>query len=186
MEMKIPNARKYIIVWLGLMLFSVPVLVLALQEENGEVSQILQDARDKAAVLSRDADEMETLTRSDVSWQSHASMLETMKDDVNDLAQDVQKLTAERDKASPWQRQAIDRMLPMMKELAANTTAALNHLKDLQRRPVSPEYANYLRQNSETSKQLSDLISSVVQYDQTRAKLEKLELKLEPNTRASR
>jgi DNA repair exonuclease SbcCD ATPase subunit len=186
MERKIPNARKHIVVWLGLMLFSVPVLVLALQEENGEVSQILQDARDKAAVLSRDADEMETLTRSDVSWQSHASMLDTMKDDVNDLAQDVQKLTAERDKASPWQRQAIDRMVPMMKELAANTTAALNHLKDLQKRPVSLEYANYLRQNSETSKQLSELISSVVQYDQTRAKLEKLEQKLEPSTRASR
>ena len=184
--MKIPNARKHIVVWLGLMLFSVPVLVLALQEENAEVSQILRDARDKAAVLSRDADEMEALTRSDVSWQSHASMLDTMKEDVNGLAQDVQKLTAVRDKASPWQQQAIDRMLPMMKELAANTTAAINHLQDLQRRPVSPEYANYLRQNSETSKQLADLISSVVQYDQTRAKLEKLEQKLEPNTRASR
>src|SRR6185369_13134649 len=75
MEMKIPNAGKHIVVWLGLMLFSVPVPVLALQDENGEVSQILQDARDKAAVLSRDADEMETLTRSDVSWQSHASLL---------------------------------------------------------------------------------------------------------------
>ena len=99
--MKIPNARKHIVVWLGLMLFLVPVLVLALQEENGEVSQILQDARDKAAVLSRDADEMEALTRSDVSWQSHASMLDTMKDDVNALSQDVQKLTAERDKALP-------------------------------------------------------------------------------------
>jgi hypothetical protein len=157
-------------------------------EENAEVSRLLSDARVKAAVLSRDADEMEALIRSEVSWQTHASMLDTMKDDVNDLAKSVEKLNATRDSASPWQKQAIDRMIPLMRDLASNTTAAINHLRDLQSRPVSEEYANYLRQNSETAKQLSDMISSFVDYNQTRAKLEKLEQKLEIGTgkRASR
>ena len=170
------------------MLLLLSALATAVQEENAEVSRLLQDAREKAAVLSRDADEMEALTRSAVSWESHAAMLDTMKDDINDLAKSVEKLEAMRDSASPWQKQAIDRMIPLMKELASNTTAAINHLRDLQTRPVTPEYANYLRQNSETAKELSDLISSFVTYDETRAKLDKLEHKLEVGngSRASR
>jgi cell fate (sporulation/competence/biofilm development) regulator YmcA (YheA/YmcA/DUF963 family) len=162
------------------------VSALAMEQENAEVSRLLQDARDKAAVLSRDADEMEALTRSEVSWQSHAAMLDTMKEDVNELAKSVEKLEAMRNSASPWQQQAIDRMMPLMKELASNTTAAINHLKDLQRRPVAPEYTNYLRQNAETSKRLSDMISSFMDYDQTRARLADLEQKLELGGRASR
>jgi hypothetical protein len=161
------------------MLFLLSAVSFPLTDENPEVSRLLEDARDKAAVLSRDADEMEALTRSDVSWQTHAAMLDIMKEDVNNLAKDVEQLTAARDKASPWQRQAIDRMLPLMRELAANTTAAINHLKEQPSRPTSGDYAQYLRQNAETSRQLSDLVSSVVQYGQTRAKLHELEQRIE-------
>jgi hypothetical protein len=148
-------------------------------EENSEVARLLADARDKAVVLSRDADELEALTRSNVSWESHAAMLDTMKDDVNDLARIVEQLNAARSSASPWQQQAIDRMIPLMKELAANTTAAINHLRENQIRPTSGSYTEYLKANRETAHELADMISSFVQYGQTRAKLEKLEQKLE-------
>jgi hypothetical protein len=175
----------------GVLLTSMLFLLSALapaqnNEENAEVSRLLSDAREKAAVLSRDADEMEALTRSDVSWQSHAAMLDTMKEDVNDLAKSVEKLNAARDSASSWQRQAIDRMMPLMKELASNTTAAINHLKEQPTRPTSGSYTEYLKQNSETARQLSDMILSFVQFGQTRAKFEKLEQKLEIDNRVSR
>jgi hypothetical protein len=158
--------------------FAVPLL-FAVDQENPEITRLLADAREKAAVLSRDADEMESLTRSDVSWQSHAAMLDTMKDDVNDMGKIVEKLEASRNSASQWQQQAIDRMVPLLKELASNTTAAINHLNQERKRPTSGEYAEYLRQNSETARELSDLVSSFVQYRETRAKLEKLEQTLE-------
>jgi hypothetical protein len=173
----------------SILLLACPVL-LAVEstEENPQLTQLLSEAREKAAVLSRDSDEMESLTRSDVSWQTHASMLETMKEDVNDMGKIVEKLEASRDSASQWQRQAIDRMVPLLKELASNTTAAINHLNQERTRPTTGEYADYLRQNAKTARELSDMVSSFVQYDQTRAKLEKLEQKLEPGNgkRASR
>jgi hypothetical protein len=167
--------------------FAVPLL-FAVEQENPEITKLLSDAREKAAVLSRDADEMESLTRSDVSWQSHAAMLGTMKDDVNDMGKVVEKLEASRNSASQWQGQAIDRMVPLLKELASNTTAAINHLNEERNRPTSGEYAEYLRQNSQTARELSDLVSSFVRYRETRAKLEKLEQKLETGSgkRASR
>ena len=55
-----------------LFLFSTPLS--AQKQENPEITQLLADAREKAAELSRDADDMESLIRSDVSWQSHADM----------------------------------------------------------------------------------------------------------------
>jgi len=50
------------------MLFLLVTPAAAQYEENAQVTRLLQDARDKAAQLSRDGDGMEALTRSDVSW----------------------------------------------------------------------------------------------------------------------
>jgi hypothetical protein len=152
-------------------------------EENPEVSRLLTEARDEAAVLAKDADEMEALTRSDVSWQSHAVMLETIKDHVNNLGKTMAKLNEQRDSASDWQKQAIDRAMPLMKDLAANTTGAINHLKENKLRPTAGSYPEYLKENAETAQELSNMISSFVRYGQTRAKLEKLEQRLEVASR---
>lgn len=161
------------------MLLLTSVVAIAQSQENPQVTELLVDAREKAAVLAKDADEMESLLRSDVSWQTHADMLNRIKDHVNDLAKDVEKMVAARSSASPWQQQAIDRMLPMMRELAANTTAAINHLNENKSRPTTGNYASYLKENTETAQQLSEMISSYVRYGDTKAKLQNLEQKLE-------
>ncbi len=161
-----------------LFLFSMPLS--AQQQENPEVTKLLADARDKAAELSRDADEMEALIRTDVSWQTHATMLESVKEHVNQLGRIATQLEQKRDSASPWQQQAIDRMLPVLKELAANTTAAINHLNENKGRPLTTSsYPQYLKENAEAAHNLSDMISSFVKYGDSRAKVEKLEQKLE-------
>ena len=164
---------------LMLLLLMGPTLLPAQSPENPEVERLLQEARDQAVQLSKDADELEALTRSDVSWQSHAAMLDEMKEHVNAMGRLVPKLVESRDSASPWQQQAIDRMVPLLKELATNTSAAIQHISQNKLRPTSGSYPEYLRENSETAHQLSDMISSSVRYGQTRAKLQNLEQKLE-------
>ncbi|PYV53080.1 MAG: hypothetical protein DMG98_22020 [Acidobacteria bacterium] len=113
-------------------------LTFAVTDENPDVTRLLTEAKEKAAVLSQDADQMEAFTRSNVSWESHATMLEDIKQHINDLGRVTEKLQSERNSASPWQQQAIDRMLPLMRELASNTTAAINHLKEHQTQPNTP------------------------------------------------
>jgi hypothetical protein len=153
--------------------------VYAQGNENPQVTRLLAEARDKAAQLSRDADDMEALIRSDVSWESHAAMLDQIKQHVNDLGRIAKQLEESRSSASPWQQQAIDRMMPLLKELAANTTAAINHLNENRLRPTTGNYPEYLKENAETAHQLSDMVSSFVRYGETRARLEKLEQRLE-------
>jgi hypothetical protein len=160
-----------------LFLFSTPLS--AQKQENPEVNQLLADARDEAAQLSRDADEMESLILTDVSWQTHAAMLETVKDHVNKLGRIATQLEQKRDSASQWQRQAIDRMLPVLRDLATNTTAAINHLNENKNRPLVGTYPQYLKENAETAHELSDMISSFAKYGESRTKMERLEQKLE-------
>jgi hypothetical protein len=114
-----------------------------------------------------------------MSWQSHAEMLNTIKEHINNLARTIEKLNSMRDSASEWQQQAIDRAIPLMRDLAANTTGAINHLNENKRRPTSGSYTEYLKENTETAHQLSDMISSFVRYGEPRAKLDKLEHRLE-------
>lgn len=154
-------------------------LTLAVTDENPDVTRLLTEAKEKAAVLSQDADQMEAFTRSNVSWESHATMLEDIKQHINDLGRVTEKLQSERNSASPWQQQAIDRMLPLMRELASNTTAAINHLREHQTQPNTGSYPEYLKTNAETAHKLSDMIASFVEYRETRAKLAQLEQKLE-------
>jgi hypothetical protein len=156
-----------------------PSLLLAQKDENPQVTRLLEQARDEAVQLSRDADDMESLTRSEVSWQSHAAMLERIKEHVNDLGKLAEKMEAARDSASPWQQQAVDRMIPLMKDLASNTTAAIDHINQNKLRPTAGNYPEYLKENAETAHELSNMISDFVAYGQARAKLEKLEQRLE-------
>ena len=160
-----------------------PVLrSLTRKPPNTEVAAQLDAARNQAYELARDSDEMTSLLINDVSWQSHASMLSRIRDHVNNMGKILEKLQSERDEAAPWQQEAIDRMVPLLKDIAANTTAAIEHLNQNQLRPVSGDYKDYLQQNADTAHALADMISSFVKYDRTRATLEALQDKIEtPN-----
>ena len=166
-------------VLVALLCFSFPLFAPAQSQDNPEVTQLLADARQEAADLAKDADDMEALLRNDVSWQTHAEMLHSVAEHVNTLGRTVEKIEAKRSSASTWQQQAIDRILPLLKELAANTTAAINHINENKIRPVSGNYPEYLKENAETAHQLTSTIASFIDYGKSKEKLDKLEQKLE-------
>jgi hypothetical protein len=143
--------------------------------ENADVRDLLSQAAHEASALDYDADQMEALLRTDASWETHAAMLDSVKEHVNELGRTIAKLQAERGQASVWQQQAIDRVLPLLQELAANTTAAIKHLNQNQIRPVSGNYPEYLEENAQTAHELARIITATVEYGHTKAKLDKIQ-----------
>jgi hypothetical protein len=109
-------------------------------EDNKEVSQLLEDIKGQPADLQRDSDELESFTRPDMSWQSHAEELDRIKERINAIGKTISKLQNLRSSASPWQREAIDRIMPVAKKLASNTTAAIEHLNKNPLRINEPQY----------------------------------------------
>jgi hypothetical protein len=162
-----------------LLSFSLPTRIFASRPESDHLTQLLGEARAEAAELAKDADETESLIRNDVSWQTHAQMLDGVKEHVNNLARIVDKLTATRASGSELQEQAVDRILPLLKELAANTTAAINYLNQNKTRPIGEPYTQYLKDNAETAHQLASTVSSLFEYEKTMNKMGELKSKLE-------
>jgi uncharacterized protein YdiU (UPF0061 family) len=148
-------------------------------EDNKEVSQLLEDIKGQAADLQRDSDELESFTRSDMSWQSHAEELDRIKERINAIGKTISKLQNLRSSASPWQREAIDRIMPVAKKLASNTTAAIEHLNKEPLKLHEPQYQQYLKSNAEAASNLAALVKDFVEYGKTRTTLEAYERKLE-------
>ena len=149
------------------------------QEDNKEVSKLLEDVKMQAADLQRDSDELESFTRSDTSWQSHADELERIKERINTIGKTLSRLQNLRSSASPWQREAIDRIMPVAQKLASNTTAAIEHLNKEPLKIHEPQYQQYLKSNAELAANFAALVKDFVEYGKTRTTLEAYERKLE-------
>ena len=148
-------------------------------EDSREVSKLLEDIKSQAGDLQRDSDELESFTRSNLSWESHAEQLERIKERINAIGETIKNLNSLRGSASPWQREAIDRILPLAEKLAANTKAAINHLNKNPSHLQDPEYQQYLKSNAEVATNLAGLVREFVEYGKTKTNLEALERKLE-------
>src|SRR6516162_3187204 len=96
--------------------------------DSKEVSALLSDVKTEAVQLRHDADEMKAFTHSTLTWESHARKVEEIKEHVNSAGKLLTKLDNAKKDASPWQQQAIDRITPLLKELASSVTATIDHL----------------------------------------------------------
>src|ERR1700722_3181098 len=182
LDMRIDSITKSYAVRAGLVTFlllSISGRAIAVRDDSQQLTQVLGEARDEAAELARDADEMESLIRTDVSWQTHAVMLDHIKDHLNNMARIVAKLTETRTSGSELQEQAVGRILPLLKDLAINTTAAINYLNQNKSRPLTDLYNQYLLDNADTAHQLSSTVSSLFEYEKNMTKIAKLKNKLE-------
>jgi hypothetical protein len=155
------------------------VTVSATKTENPQLTQLLADANDEAFELERDATNTQMLIRTDENWVDHALMLGKMKGHVDNLALITEKLSKAQKSGSDLQEQAVEQMLPLVTQLSANTTAAINYVKQCKTRPTSETYTRYLEKNAETAHQLSSMISSLVDYEKSMTEIEELRSKLE-------
>jgi cytochrome c-type biogenesis protein CcmH/NrfF len=147
--------------------------------DNPEVTKLLETIETQAADLQRDSDELESFTHSNLSWESHADELTRIKERINAIGKTIQQLENLRSSASPWQQEAIDRIVPLAQKLASNTQAAIEHLNANRQQLHDPQYQQYLKSNAEVARNLSALVRDFVEYGKTKTTMEALERKLE-------
>lgn len=148
-------------------------------KDSKEVSGLLSDVKTEAIQLRHDADELKSFTHSTLSWESHVAKVDEIKTHVNSAGDLLTKLNNAKGTASPWQQQAIERITPMFKELASNTTATIEHLNKSPNRLRTAPYTDYVAANDEVAASLAELISDYVDYGKSKAKSEELASRLE-------
>ena len=78
--------------------------------------------------LKNDAEDLDSFAKSRLSWQSHASKIEMIKQHVNNTGKILAKLKDVENSGEPWQQIAIMRIEPLLKELATSTENTINFL----------------------------------------------------------
>lgn len=142
-------------------------------------SALFSDARMQAFQLKEDAGLLESYTHSKVSWQSHAVAIDRVREDVNQMGRILTQLQNARGTAEPWQQEAIDRLTPVAKELASNTTTAINTLNANPARVNTPAYQEYLEAIVDSANNLAATIADFMDYGKTKERMVRLAGKLE-------
>lgn len=173
----IPSLAAAVLLVAGCLM--VPTLASAAPaDDSPQITKLLADARAEAAELRADSADLESMTKSKVSWESHAAKVEMIKEHVNKTAK---LLTSMKDASggSAWQQTAVQRIEPLLKELAANTEATINHLNANHARVHMPAFRDYAKANFELASDLESLIRKFADYSEAKEKFERLGAELE-------
>ena len=146
--------------------------------DNEQVSKLLSETKTMAFQLKEDAGTMESFTRMNVSWESHAVTINQIKDHVNSLRKQEAKLQEVKANASPWQKAAIDKITPFLDELEGYTLAIIDHLNGTPKHNFA-EYKDYLEANADYASDLATMIGNFVDYGKTKERLQRLGARLE-------
>jgi hypothetical protein len=146
-----------------------------------EVSRLLAEVKTEAIALERDTDDLAAWTRAKrVSWQGHAGKLTLIREHINKAGQLLTELNEAREGASPWQHQAIDRIYPLLKELADNTEATIKHFNDNTTNIHHSAYSDYAKAGADLAQEIAALVSDYVDYGDHEAEFHRLQDKLNP------
>ncbi len=147
--------------------------------DSEQVSKLLSQAKTSANQIREDASTMESYSRWRTDWRNHTDTVNEMREHINVVGNLVTKLDAARAGASPWQMTAIDRIKPLLREIASNTERLITALNKDPRRLNMAEYKDYIEANSDEAAQLSELIADFVNYGNSKSRMDHLANKLE-------
>ena len=164
---------------LALLLVLASPAIKAQTADSEEISKLLTQAEDHAALAADDAATLESYTRSSVSWQAHSAKLAEIAEHINELGKANKQLNDLSSQGSPWQQKAISQIDSLLRDTAAQLTATINHLSDNQSRIHLQPYIDYAHGSYERASKTAQMISDFVEYDKATSKAEALEQKLE-------
>lgn len=161
--------------------YLIPSSLQATIGDSERITQLLAEAKAEALELKHDSAEMESFTKSKMSWESYAHKIELVKGHVNKAGELLAKMKDAEAEGAPWQQTAIQRIEPLLKELADNTTATITRLNAQPSRVHLPEFRDYVRANYELASDLESLIRDYVNYGEAKGEAERLGESLEVN-----
>ena len=164
---------------LALLLVLASPAMKAQTADSEEISKLLTEARSHATLAADDAATLESYTRSTATWQIHSARLAQIVEHVNELGKVNKQLNDLSSQGSPWQQKAISQIDSLLRDMAAQLTATINHLRDNQSRIHLQPYIDYAHGSYERASKMAQMINDFVEYDKATSNAEALEQKLE-------
>ncbi|MBN9657181.1 MAG: hypothetical protein J0H49_03330 [Acidobacteria bacterium] len=145
--------------WYAYALCAAMAVVPAGATTLGNVAEnMMKDASAKAFKISDNAQAIYmSEPESSISWQGQGMRLEAIKDAVMAISEDVGHLNLWGRMESPAERKAVEEANPILKDLAAQTTDAIQFLNNNANNLFLPEYREHVKKISRDAEQLRTL-----------------------------
>ncbi len=115
--------------------------------DSARISKLFDQAKMHASQVNDDADLLDSYARTGYSWQMHARCLQDIKMRTSDLLADFNQLKAMREKGTPQQREAIDRLEPLILSMTVSLTRTVQHLNQNHTKVNMEPYRNQVHAN---------------------------------------
>ncbi|MGJ5817583.1 hypothetical protein [Paludibaculum fermentans] len=134
--------------------------------DTGNPRVMLEEMRNVASNTAVEADHLSMDARNAaLSSDSHLSPLWMLKQDVNAMGKEISALEAERDTLQPWEQQAVDKVVPLLKEAATNTEEAIEYFNTNHNFLWSPQYRGYADKVKQDSDQIARTLKNYLKYE---------------------
>lgn len=118
----------------------------------------LKRAQASAAAVADEADGLRRIANPMLSPDWHLGKLTALKDEVNRLSKEISSLRAERESLAPWERHAVDKVLPLLQATAANTESAIEYFDGNRNRLPTETYRDYADRVWQGSDQVAKIL----------------------------
>ena len=159
-------------------IFAAMLVALPLTAGNAKfqnnATDMIQNLETRAREVRQQAGVLQTFTRfPDLNSNvSHDGKLIRIKEDVNAMAEIVEKLQQNRAEAADWQVQFVNHLLPRMESLASNTEQAIKFVNQKPNQLFNPNYDAYVDEIYQRSSSIVRITDSFLDWANTHSELE--------------
>ncbi len=122
-------------------------VLIAQTSDPAAISRLMRQAKTHAALVEDEVFTLDGYSRSNISWLSYASRLREIKQHANLLIADIRQLKAMRGNATRPQREAIDRIAPLVQKMAVAFNTTIQTLNRNQNGTNMPPFRERIRTN---------------------------------------
>ena len=148
--------------------------------DSAALNDLLDEVRMEAGQLDVDAEALLFMDRSPVFRQAHATELNVIRDHINEIGKLEQRMRDARSSGSAWQQDTVDRVGPLLRQMAENLENAIQHYNRTRHVGHTGPYADYLQANADLARRLHAMVSDAVQYGKAKAAYDARRTQAEP------
>jgi len=142
---------------------------------SDEARETINDLRQQAASAAEQADELRQLTlHPSNDPDSNIPRLDAIKDEINAMGKEMQALENERESLAGWERQAVDKTEPLLREMASTTTKALEYYNENRTHLWTDDYRHLADKILDDADQVSHTLRDYLAYAKASEKERKL------------
>ncbi|MCW5977590.1 MAG: hypothetical protein KIT09_05915 [Bryobacteraceae bacterium] len=136
----------------------------------------LQEIETLARSSSYDADVLTRMIENpSSSSDSQMSQLMNRKTEINKMGNDLAMLENERDTPTPWEREAVDKVHPLLKEAAEDTSNAIRHFDENRNFLWARQYRNNAKGVAHDSQRIASTLGDYLKYEKLRDREARIE-----------